>query len=292
MQIGTFLPTYWTSYGTRTIREALVETAQAAAALGYASLWANDHVVAPADQAEMGHIADPLIALSSVAPLVPGLTLGTSALILPQRNAVVVAKQVATLDALTEGRVMLGIGVGWLEEEFRMLGADFERRGAIADEAIAVMRALWREPRATFHGTFYDLTDAVCAPKPMGETPVWMCGNTRAAIRRAARLCDGWDPFGISLPDYRSGVALLRNLVAAEGQAMPTLAAHLRIAIGEHGHPDAHVAGSVDEVAEALDGYRQAGLDYLICDFVAGDVDDLLRQMRLMAERITPGLTA
>jgi probable F420-dependent oxidoreductase len=297
LQIGTFLPTYWASYGTRTLPQAIAETAQAADALGYASLWANDHVIAPASQAEMGHIVEPLITLASVAALVPRLALGTSTLVLPQRHAVVVAKQVAALDALSGGRVTLGIGVGWLKEEFGMLGADFAHRGAVADEAIAVLRALWHEPQATFHGRHYDLTDAVCEPKPAHEVPIWMCGNTRAAIRRAARLCDGWDPFGIELEEFRAGVALLRRLAEAEGRPMPTVAAHLRLFIREGEQADAHtrdahVAGSVETVAAVLQEYRRAGLEYLICDFVAADVDDLLRQMRLMAEQIAPALTA
>jgi probable F420-dependent oxidoreductase len=291
MQIGTFLPTYWASYGSRTLPEALTATAQAADALGYASLWANDHVIAPADQASMGHIIEPLITLASVAALVPRLALGTSALVLPQRHAVLVAKQVAALDMLSGGRVILGVGVGWLEEEFCMLGADFAHRGAVADEAIAVLRALWHEPQATFHGQYYDLTDAMCAPKPAHEVPLWMCGNTRPAIRRAARLGDAWNPFGIGLEDFRAGVALLRRLAEAAGRPMPTVAAHLRLWIGEGSQRDAHVAGTVETVTAVLEEYRQAGLEYLICDFVADDVDDLVRQMRLMAEQIAPAVT-
>lgn len=292
LQIGTFLPTYWASYGSRTLPEAIVETAQAADALGYASLWANDHLIAPANQAEMGHIIEPLITLASVASLVPRLALGTSTLVLPQRHPVLVAKQVAALDVLSGGRVTLGIGVGWLAEEFYMLGADFAHRGAVADEAIAVLRALWREPRATINGRYYALSEAVCAPKPAHEVPLWMCGNTRAAIKRAACLCDGWDPFGIGLEEFRAGVALLRRLAEAERRPLPTVAVHLRLYIGDDTQREAHVAGSVEAVTAVLQAYRQAGLEYLICDFVAADVDDLLRQMRLMTERIAPALRA
>jgi alkanesulfonate monooxygenase SsuD/methylene tetrahydromethanopterin reductase-like flavin-dependent oxidoreductase (luciferase family) len=183
------------------------------------------------------------------------------------------------------------VGVGWLEEEFRMLGADFAHRGAVADEAIAVLRALWHEPQATFHGQYYDLIEALCAPKPAHEVPLWMCGNTRPAIRRAARLGDAWNPFGIGLEDFRAGVALLRRLAEAAGRPMPTVAAHLRLWIGEGPQRDAHVAGSVETMTAVLEEYRGAGLEYLICDFVADDVDDLVRQMRLMAEQIAPAVT-
>src|SRR5256714_208454 len=186
MRVGAFLPTYWTDYGTTTVREAVEEAARAAEALGYASVWANDHVIAPAHQAGVGHIIEPLMTLASLIHLVPRLQLGTSALVLPQRHAVVVAKQVAALDVLSGGRFILGVGVGWLEEEFGFLNADFARRGAVTDEAIRAMRALWSEPVASFHGRFYAFSDAVFFPKPRsGGVPVWVCGNTRPAIRRA-----------------------------------------------------------------------------------------------------------
>src|ERR687883_486069 len=118
MRVGAFLPTYWTDYGTTTVREAVEE----------ASVWANDHVIAPAHQAGVGHIIEPLMTLASLIHVVPRVELGTSALVLPQRHAVLVAKQVAALDVLSGGRFILGVGVGWLKEEFRMLGADFAHR--------------------------------------------------------------------------------------------------------------------------------------------------------------------
>jgi probable F420-dependent oxidoreductase len=291
VQIGTFLPTYWTDYGAADVRRAVEETAQAAAALGYRSLWANDHLLGPGDWAEMGHIIEPLTTLAALIHLVPTLHLGTSTLVLPQRHPILVAKQVAALDVLSGGRFILGLGVGWLEEEFRALGADFARRGAVADEAIALMRALWREPQTTFHGAFYQLSDAVCYPKPLhGEVPLWVCGNTPAAIRRAARVGAAWNPFGLALDDFAAGVALLRREVGA--RPVPTLAAHLRLRIDAAGEAGAHVAGSAEEVAQTLARYEQAGLEYLICDFVADDVEDLLRQMRVMAEQIIPTLGA
>lgn len=289
MQVGTFLPTYWTTYGASTVAEAVRETALAAAELNYASLWANDHVLAPAHRAEMGYIAEPLTTLASVIHLAPTLTLGTSTLVLPQRDAIVVAKQVATLDVLSGGRFILGIGVGWQEEEFAMLGADFAQRGAVADEAVAVMRALWSEERTTFHGSYYDFADAVFHPKPTaGRVPLWVCGNTPAAIRRAARLGDAWNPFCMPLAEFTAGVAALR--ADHHGRPMPLIAAHMQIRIGEAAGPPAHLSGSAPEVLAALRGYREAGMDYLICDFVAPDLPDLLRQMRVMAQQVTPAL--
>jgi probable F420-dependent oxidoreductase len=290
MRIGVHLPTYWQDYGATGIQTAIEETATAAQALGYVSLWANDHVIAPADQPAMGTIMEPLITLASVMHLAPRLHLGTSTLVLPQRHPVLVAKQAATLDVVSGGRFILGIGVGWLEEEFQYLGADFARRGAVTDEAIAVMRTLWREPAATFHGRYCDFSDAVFAPKPAGGSiPVWVCGNTHAAIRRAARLGDAWDPFGITLEAFTAGVAAVRALA---GERTLTIAAHLRIRVGGANDGRAHLAGTAEELTLSLAAYQRAGLEYLICDFVADGLEDLLHQMRSMSEQVAPALAA
>jgi probable F420-dependent oxidoreductase len=289
VQIGTFLPTYWLDYGAAGERRAIEETARAAQSLGFDSVWANDHLIAPASHSEMGHIIEPLITLAAIMHLVPDLRLGTSTLVLPQRNAILVAKQVAALDVLSGGRFIRGVGVGWLEGEFAYLNADFSQRGRVADEAIVAMRTLWRDSPASFRGQFYDFAQAVVHPKPLaGRVPIWVCGNTPAAIRRAAGLGDAWNPFGISVPDFAAGAAAIR---ASAAGSMPLLAAHLRIRIGGPASDQVHLAGDADEVAAMLLAYQRAGLAYLICDFVADGLEDLLRQMQTMAEQIAPALT-
>jgi probable F420-dependent oxidoreductase len=283
-----YLPTNWMAYGAPGVRHAIEETARAAQALGYASVWANDHLIAPASQAPFGQTIEPLVTLAAIMHLVPGLDLGTSTLVLPQRNAILVAKQVAALDVLSGGRFILGVGVGWLKEEFAYLNADFAQRGIVADEAIAAMRTLWHDNPASFHGQFYDFTEAVAYPKPSaGSVPVWVCGNTPAAIRRAVRLGDAWNPYGLPVADYAAGVATLR--AAAQGR-VPLLAATLPIRIGPLSSHQALLAGDAAAVAAELAAYQQAGLAYVICSFIADDLEDLLRQMRVMAEQIAPSL--
>jgi probable F420-dependent oxidoreductase len=290
MQLGAFLPTYWTDYRSSDVRAAVMEAATAAEALGYASVWANDHVIAPSSQSDVGHIIEPLITLASLIHLVPRVQFGTSVLVLPQRHALVVAKQAAALDVLSGGRFILGVGVGWLKQEFAFLNADFARRSAVTDEAIVAMRALWREDVASFQGQFYSFSDAVFFPKPTGGTlPLWVGGNTPPAIRRAARFGDAWVPFGIGLADFRAGVATLRSI--ATERATPTIAAHMRIRISAAAGPaKAHLTGSAEALVTLVAQYQQAGLEYLICDFVAESVDDLVRQMQVMAEQIAPQL--
>ncbi len=289
MRFGAFLPTYWTEYPDCDVRSAVLGAARAAEALGYDSVWANDHVIAPRSQAGVGHIIEPLITLTSLVEVVPRMRLGTSVLVLPQRNAVVVAKQAAALDVLSRGRLILGVGVGWLEEEFRLLGADFERRGAVMDEVITAMRALWREPSESVQGSFYGFSDPVFEPKPVhGSVPVWIGGNTPAAVRRAALLGDAWIPFCIGLEAFREGVERLRSSV--RGRDTPTIAAHMRIRLGDAGRDEGVISGSGDDVASALARYREAGLEYLVCDFVADGLADLLGQMALFRREVAPRL--
>jgi probable F420-dependent oxidoreductase len=123
------------------------------------------------------------------------LRLGTCILIVPQRNPLVLAKELATLDRISGGRVELGLGVGWLKEEFDALGVPWERRGARNDEYIAAMRALWAGPHAEFHGEFVDFPPVTCSPRPVqASIPILVGGDTDVAIRRAARLADGYFP--------------------------------------------------------------------------------------------------
>ena len=197
---------------------AAVELAQAAEAAGFDSIWTVEHVVVPhgyasrypySDTGRMGAgledfpIPDPLIWLAYIASATRTLKLGTAILILPQRNPVVTAKAVATLDHLAGGRrVLLGIGVGWLAEEFATLGVPFEDRGPRTDEYVAAMRALWSQERASFSGRFVSFRDVFCRPRPAdGRVPIIVGGDTRAAARRAGRLGDGYFPARGAAPE-------------------------------------------------------------------------------------------
>jgi probable F420-dependent oxidoreductase len=189
--------------------DSALELCRRAEALGFESVWGGEHVIRPATIAtpnpytkdgEMPGeaetpIPDPLIWLAYVAAAAPSLQLGTCILIVPQRNPLVLAKELATLDHLSGGRVELGIGVGWLEEEFNALGVPWARRGARTDEYVAAMRALWSGPEAEYHGEFVDFEPATCSPRPVrGSIPILVGGDTSSAVRRAARLADGYFP--------------------------------------------------------------------------------------------------
>lgn len=186
-----------------------LEVCRRAEAAGFESVWGGEHVVLPS-RIESRYpytadgripaepdtpIPDPLIWLAFAAAAAPTLRLGTCILIVPQRNPLLLAKELATLDTLSGGRVELGLGVGWLKEEFDALGVPWQRRGARNDEYIAAMRALWAGPHAEFHGEFVDFAPVTCSPRPVkGAIPIIVGGDTDAAIARVARLADGYFP--------------------------------------------------------------------------------------------------
>lgn len=180
-----------------------------AEAAGFESLWGGEHVILPDSIASKypytpdgkipaepdTPIPDPLIWLAFAAAAAPTLRLGTCILIVPQRNPLILAKELATLDQLSGGRVELGLGVGWMKEEFDALGVPWERRGARNDEYIEAMRALWAGAHAEYHGDFVDFEPATCSPRPVnGNIPVIVGGDSEAAVRRAVKLADGFFP--------------------------------------------------------------------------------------------------
>lgn len=189
--------------------EAAARFARAAEQSGFESIWTVEHVVVPADYEsaypydpsgrmpgpEESPIPDPLIWLAYLAGATERIKLATGVLILPQRNPVVLAKELATLDQMSGGRVLLGIGVGWLEEEFDAIGVPFRERGRRTDDNVGAMRALWTEDEATYDGEFTSFERCILQPKPVQSSiPVHVGGHTDVAARRAGRLGDGFFP--------------------------------------------------------------------------------------------------
>ncbi|OBB19201.1 LLM class F420-dependent oxidoreductase [Mycolicibacterium elephantis] len=165
-------------------------------------------------------VPDPLDLLAFLAARTQRLGLATGVLVLPNHHPVVLAKRVATLDALSGGRVRLCVGVGWLEEEIQACGTDFASRGRRADEQLQVMRLLWqdRPEGASFHGEFFDFDHAMCYPKPVGPVPITIGGHSTAAARRAGRLGDGFQPLGVSGAELTRLVGVMRTSAQQHGR--------------------------------------------------------------------------
>lgn len=213
--------------------EGAVALAQAAEAGGIESLWTVEHVIVPAGYQssypysrsgrmpgpEDSDIPDPLIWLAYVAASTTTIRLGTGILILPQRNPVILAKEIATLDRMSGGRVELGVGVGWLEEEFDALGIPFAERGARADDHIRALRALWTQDEASHHSEFTSFDKAISRPRPaQGTVPIVVGGHSKAAARRAGRLGDGFFPGRGSHEELAELIEIMRTTAVEHGR--------------------------------------------------------------------------
>ena len=208
-----------------------VELAQAADEAGFESIWTVEHTVVPggyesaypyspdgkmAGGRDDFDLPDPLIWMAFVASRTRRIRFGTGILIVPQHNPVVAAKQIATLDHLTGGRLLLGIGVGWLKEEFDAIGAPFDDRGRRTDEYIEAMRELWGAERPTYHGEYVHFDAAYCRPQPVrGSVPIIVGGHSKAAARRAGRLGDGFFPARGASAEL---IQLARDVAAEHGR--------------------------------------------------------------------------
>src|SRR5688572_29051987 len=220
MRFGLFSINAYASADPRT----LGRLARAAEAAGFESLWAGEHVVLPDPQAPPSPMAptdailDPVIALTYAAAVTTRVRLGTGIIILPQRNPLVLAKELASLDVLSGGRLVLGIGVGYLEPEFRALGAPFEHRGAVTDEYVEAMRAIWGQDKPAYKGRFVAFSDVQAHPQPVQRPgpPIVVGGRTPAAFRRAVTRGHGWYGFGLDPTGAASAVAGLREAAARD----------------------------------------------------------------------------
>lgn len=245
MEYGVTLP----GVGPLASAAALRAVATLAEDVGFTSLWVTDHVAIPLASASRypynqdGRMPwdptipylDALVALNWVAAMTRRVRLGTSVLVLPMRPPLLVAKTVATLDHLSGGRMILGVGAGWLEEEFSLLGQGFDDRGRRLVEAIRVLKACWADDPVSFQGTFYRLPPFAMAPKPVQgpRLPVLGGGESDMALRRVADACDGWHPLGLSPAQFQDRLRRLRRFMDRAGRPMSDLLLTARVARGQ-----------------------------------------------------------
>lgn len=241
--------------------EAAGRLARAAEAAGFESLWVADHVVLP-DPPVAGRpmapdmrLLDPIVSLTFLAAHTSRIKLATGVIILPQRQAVVLAKQLASLDVLSNGRLIFGLGVGWCEPEMKSTGAPFAERGRVGDDYLAAMRALWTQPKPSHHGPHVSFDGVQAMPRPVqAPIPIVVGGRTPPAYRRAVAQGHGWYGFGIDVEETRKCVAALRD--AEKKVARPAELGRLEISATPPGYdvPD----------KKLVDAFAGVGVDRLI----------------------------
>lgn len=274
---------------------ALVDLAVRAEELGIDSVWVHDHVF------NVGHVLDriggrpyyePLALLGFVAARTSRVRLGTSVLVLPYHNAVRLAKTAATLDVLSRGRLILGVGVGLIEQEMRALGSPFAERGALTDEAIAVMRTLWTEDEPRFDGRYHHFAGMKFSPKPLQQPaiPIVVGGISRAAIRRAARLGDGWHPLGMSPESLAGGMATLRAEAIAAGRDPATIPVSIAMTLGPSTPRRAALGQTPTEIVRNAQAYATLGVDTLVISAGTVDPREARSTLEMIANDLLPAL--
>ncbi len=300
MQFGVCLPHRWKYASARLI----ADVAQEAESLRFDSVWVTDHVIVPVHHVERGHIFyEALMTLAFVSSITRTVAMGTTVLATPTRNPVVLAREVATLDALSGGRVILGVGTGWIREELEAVGVAWTERGRFLDEGIQVLRHLWsQEGPISFSGRYTNFREMLFEPKPArrGGPPIWVGGMTDPSLRRVARTADGWLPWAVSKEELSEGA---EKIHAMSGGRKITLACFspadigsksIEAYVGTLGERHHVITGSPDQVVHTIEDFRKSGLEHLALSF--RDVrlfkdetpDLLLKQMRLFAREIMP----
>jgi len=289
MDYGLVLPTIHAGASAEGIEAA----AEVAERVGWSTVWTTDHVlVEHASEPEYGRTFEAILALAHVGARHPRLRLGTSVIVVPQRQAVVLAKELATLDALSRGRVIAGVGIGWDRVEFANLGmADrFSVRGAYLEETVLLWRHLWGGQTSPFHGRFHDIDDFVFEPLPErgAALPIWFGGRAEAALRRAGRLGDGYHSSSTSPETYAARIPVLREAATAAGRPMPTLSARVRVL--PTGAPDDGAGyalrGSADEIRAGIAEWEALGLDHLALYFMSVEPAAIVRDVEWFVREI------
>ena len=309
MRYGFYLPTR----GQTASPEALDTLVARAEEWGFSSVMIADHIVFPVTIKSkypytvsgafpgQGDALEQLSLMAFVAGKSRTLRLISSVMILPYRNPVVTAKMLATIDVLSRGRVTVGVGVGWLREEFEALGApDFDRRGAVSDEYLRIFKALWTQEPASYHGEFYRFDSVRCLPHPVQKPhpPIRVGGHSKAALRRVARLGDGWHPVGanpavpLRPPELRASLDDLRRLTEAEGRDFSTLTISYKAPIYDSGQgvdggaERRPFSGSQQAIADDIGTFAGLGVSELIFDFRSESLPESLDRMARFAPHI------
>jgi probable F420-dependent oxidoreductase len=289
VNFGVILPNFL--YGAPPTPEHLLAVVRAAEEAGFSSVWSTDHILVGSAFPRYGTVYESLATLAWVAAKTERIRLGTSILVLPMRNAILAAKQIATIDRFSGGRVVVGVGAGWNEDEYRMLGADFKMRGRVLDESIRAMRALWTEERPAFSGDFYKFTDTLFYPKPTqsGGPRIWIGGNSDAALRRTALLGDAWHADEVVPDEFAKRVASLTRQASEAGRRVSATIRYtvdMQAATGtgagrqQSSDAAAGMKGTFDTMRAFTARYRDMGVTDFVCQFEHSTPDQHVEYIR------------
>ena len=295
MDIGCHLPTQ----GPVATRDALMRFCREAESRGIASLWVSDHVVFPRRKSgeypggRFPHAPDtpylePVAVLAAAAMATERARLGSSVFILGHRHPVVMAKMLTTIDALSNGRLICGVGVGWWEEELTALGVPFKQRGRHADEILKIFKTLWTSDHPTFAGEFFRFDDLGFQPKPVQKPhpPIWVGGNSPGAFRRVVTYGDGWHATFLQHAELRTGLEKLRAAADAVKRPFDTIELSMRVAT------KGPITDSRQAIVDLLGAYKKAGLTHVMLDVRRDSLTEMIENLDIVAKEIRPAVNA
>jgi probable F420-dependent oxidoreductase len=310
MRYGVFLPVS----GRAASRKTLMQAAQQAESLGYDSVWAADRLVMPWKiettypySKEATFIVPPdrpffdtLTCLAFLAGCTENIQLGMSVMVLPYRQPLHWAKIAATIDQLSTGRLILGVGVGWMEEEFTAMNAPFKERGKVSDEQLTLLKQLWSEEHISFHGRYYNIDDIAFNPKPYQKPrlPIWVGGEGKHAQRRAAIFGDAWFPYFVRITpnELAAGFENVRSEARKAGRKPEDvqLACCLPIELTANAGPpiENYLKGSIDQVTERLKQFMDVGVVHIGLQFMIPHYPERQEQIERFAREALPTLKA
>jgi probable F420-dependent oxidoreductase len=296
MEIGCHLP----NQGPLAAGEAFLAFTRAAEQRGVASLWVSDHVVFP--RAATGRYPggrfphppdkpylEPVTVLAAAAVATSRARLGASVFVLGHRHPVLMAKMLTSIDALSNGRLICGVGVGWWQEELEILGAPFHARGRQADEILKIFKELWTAPNPSFAGEFFRFREIGFAPKPVQKPhpPLWVGGDSPGAFRRVVTLGDGWHATSKTPDELREALGRLRAAADAAGRPFDSLTLSLRFVL-----TDELLARGAQAVIDRFGEYRRLGLAHLVVDFRRDDLGRMLEILELLTGTVRPAVAS
>lgn len=259
--------------------EGLLAAAQTAQRLGWTTGWTTDHLLIDdaARGADYRHIYEALSVLAWLAGQTDRLRLGTSVLVVPMRSAVVLAKELATIDALSHGRLIVGVGIGWNRAEFANVGVTdhFGRRGAYLAEAVALWRYLWGGGKGPYDGRFDSFGEAYFSPLPPqgADLPIWIGATAEPALRRVGRIAQGYQATGTDAATMRQRARIIGEAAALAGRPMPALSARVSVDFDGRRSGPSTLSGSPEVMARDVRAYRDAGVEHLAIDVRETDPD-------------------
>jgi probable F420-dependent oxidoreductase len=293
VDIGCHLPTQ----GPLATRDALVRFCREAESRGIPSLWVSDHVVFPRTKSgeypggRFPHAPDtpylePVTVLAAAAMATEKARLGSSVFILGHRHPVVMAKMLTTIDALSNGRLICGVGVGWWEEELTTLGVPFKQRGRHADEILQIFKTLWTSDHPTFNGEFFKFDDLGFQPKPVQKPhpPIWVGGNSPGAFRRVVTYGDGWHATYLATAELRASLDKLRKAADAAKRAFDTIELSMRVAT------KGPIKDSRPAIIDQLADYKKAGLTHVMLDIRRDSLTEMLEALDVVTQEIRPAV--